>query len=147
MSRRVFWAALEKDISKIERSAMAQFFDSTCAYCGDALKPRWHADHIVSIDQGGFNHVSNRVPACARCNGNEKRERNWEEFLRHKCGTDQQLFNKRQQRILDWQATQAFVAEPVSAAAREAWRTEVKAIAIVFDDAWQRLKRIRDAKS
>ncbi|HEY6803518.1 MAG TPA: hypothetical protein VI306_08070 [Pyrinomonadaceae bacterium] len=57
------WAALEKDISKADRLAMEAFFEKKCAYCEGPLAARWHADHLLSVDSGGFNHVSNRVPA------------------------------------------------------------------------------------
>jgi hypothetical protein len=129
ISRRVLWAALEDDITKVDRSAMAQFFGSCCAYCGDALGGRWHADHLLSVDQGGFNHVSNRVPSCAHCNEKEKRERQWEEFLRYKCGTDQHLFENRKQKIIDWRTARAYTTEPVLNPAREAWRSEVRSLA------------------
>src|SRR6059058_261202 len=77
ISRRVLWAALERDIGKRDRLAMEQFFDRKCAYCDRSLTTRWHADHLLSVDSGGFNHLSNRVPACPRCNEHEKRDMEW----------------------------------------------------------------------
>ena len=43
---------------------MQEFFENECCYCESLLTARWHADHLKSFDAGGFNHISNRVPAC-----------------------------------------------------------------------------------
>ncbi len=50
-----FWAALEADLTKQDRLAMAEFFAERCAYCKEPLPKRWHADHLLSVDSGGFN--------------------------------------------------------------------------------------------
>ncbi len=63
ISRRVLWAALEKDITKADRAAMEVFFEKQCAYCGAALSARWHADHLLNVDGGGYNHLSRSRPA------------------------------------------------------------------------------------
>lgn len=86
ISRRVLWAALEKDIDKKDRLAMAEFFGNCCCYCEQRLPARWHADHLIAFDDGGFNHLSNRVPSCPRCNEHEKRDMDWLEFLKIKTG-------------------------------------------------------------
>jgi hypothetical protein len=54
IARRVLWAALESDITKEERRAMEKFFGGNCAYCDIPLTARWHADHLLSVDAGGF---------------------------------------------------------------------------------------------
>lgn len=102
ISRRVLWAALERDITKDDRAAMAEYFEGRCAYCDDELPKRWHADHIISVENGGFNHVSNRVPSCPRCNEQEKQERDWLEFLESKCGSDTRTLGARRKKIEGW---------------------------------------------
>src|SRR5438309_1500389 len=102
VSRRVLWAALEADISKEERQTMAAFFSGKCAYCEGVLETRWHADHLLSVDGGGFNHLSNRVPACPQCNENEKREMGWELFLEQKSARDVGALARRRNRIEEW---------------------------------------------
>jgi hypothetical protein len=144
ISRRVLWAALEKDITKDERAAMSEYFGRRCAYCGDELPNRWHADHIISVDRGGFNHVSNRVPSCPRCNEQEKQEREWLEFLKSKCGSDMVMLDDRKKRITDWRARHLPPTPPVTEAQRIAWKKEVDDLASIIDDAWNRLRRLRD---
>jgi 5-methylcytosine-specific restriction endonuclease McrA len=63
-------------------------FGSKCAYCNRPLEQgarQGHIDHLVSTIADGTNHISNRVLACSRCNGDEKRDQNWIEFLRLKA--------------------------------------------------------------
>src|SRR3954463_3411962 len=97
--RRVLWSALEKDIVPNDRDGMLVHFNGCCAYCGVELGAKWHADHLVS---GGTNHISNRVPSCAKCNEHEKRERGWVEFLTEKCAGDAAQLLERQSRIFVW---------------------------------------------
>jgi hypothetical protein len=143
IARRVLWAALEKDITKEDRRVMQEFFAETCAYCGNPLSARWHADHLLSVDGGGFNHISNRVPACPRCNEDEKRDRDWMEFLKFKCGKDDALLEGRRKRIEEWTLRWKPAAVPVSEAQRAAWQREVDTLASAIDSAWKRLKEMK----
>lgn len=143
ISRRVLWAALERDITKEERRAMEEFFARKCAYCESSLTTRWHADHLLSVDSGGFNHISNRVPACPRCNEQEKRDMEWLRFLEHKSGDDVRLLEARRARIEEWMRRLKPQAPPVSETQRVAWKREVDALAAAIDAAWKRLKETR----
>lgn len=143
ISRRVLWAALEADITKDDRLAMAQFFEGTCAYCETPLGVRWHADHLLPVDSGGFNHISNRVPACPRCNEHEKRDMEWLTFLEQKTAGDVELMERRRTRIEDWTRVKQPAAFPVTEEQRAAWRREVDTLATAIDEAWQRLKQTR----
>ena len=143
ISRRVLWAALERDITKEERRAMEDFFAKKCAYCESPLTTRWHADHLLSVDSGGFNHISNRVPACPRCNEHEKRDMPWLRFLEYKSGGDVPLLEARRARIEDWMKRLRPSTSPVSEAQRAVWRTEVDALAAAIDAAWRKLKDTR----
>lgn len=140
ISRRVLWAALEKDISKKDRLAMKEFFGSKCCYCENQLPARWHADHLQAFDKGGFNHLSNRVPACPRCNEHEKRDMDWVEFLRKKSDGDEQAFERRKGLIDQWIAHNHLTEPPVTYEQRQAWQNEVTKLADAIDDAWNRLK-------
>jgi len=121
---------------------MAECFDRQCAYCGNPLTDRWHADHLVSVDSGGFNHISNRVPACPRCNEHEKRDEQWLRFLESKCGGDTALLKARRMRIEAWMRRHSPKTPPVTDAQRSAWRQEVDALATAIDTAWKRLKEL-----
>lgn len=140
ISRRVLWAALERDISRADRIAMAEFFEQKCAYCDCVLTARWHADHLDPVDSGGFNHLSNRVPACPRCNEHEKRDMSWLTFLEQKCDGDEQVLRQRRERIESWTKSQLFKEPPVTEEQRQAWKQEVENLANAIDSAWRRLK-------
>src|SRR5437588_10980918 len=76
-------------------------FASRCGYCGIELKPKLkeaHIDHLISAARGGANHLSNRVLSCAQCNEIEKRDLDWQAFLRGKCN-DTIVFDERRRRI------------------------------------------------
>lgn len=144
ISRRVLWAALERDITKADRAEMEAYFRSSCAYCGLDLGKRWHADHLLPVDQGGYNHVSNRVPSCAKCNEHEKRDAAWRDFLKTKCGSDGALFDERNSRILKWAECYKPTSSPVTAAQREAWKQEVDRLAVEIDASWNRLRVFKE---
>ena len=79
-------------------------FSSKCAYCGSALsreKREGHLDHLTPITAGGTNDIHNHVLACGRCNGDEKRESPWREFLKFKAETPV-VRRDREKLILNW---------------------------------------------
>lgn len=39
-----------------------------CFWCGSALGPGHHVDHLIALSRGGTNDASNLVLACQRCN-------------------------------------------------------------------------------
>ena len=43
-------------------------FEGHCAYCGEKLGKRFHADHIDPKYRGGKDAIDNLYPACPRCN-------------------------------------------------------------------------------
>jgi hypothetical protein len=143
ISRRVLWAALEPDISKADRQLMEVHFGRACAYCERPLGNRWHADHLLPVDRGGFNSLGNRVPACPSCNEHEKREMPWREFLTRKCEGDHATLKLREARITAWCSQHAFDNPPVSDGEREAWERAASRVAEAVDAAWNELKRVR----
>jgi len=147
IARRVLWAALEADITKEDRRAMATFFSDSCAYCEGPLGVRWHADHLLPVDLGGFNHLSNRVPACPRCNEHEKRDMEWHRFLELKSGGHTAALEARRARITQWMASHHTELVPVSPEDRALWRVEVDQVAAAIDAAWTRLKDARRRSS
>jgi hypothetical protein len=36
-------------LSKSQRAAVRKMFDGNCAYCGNPLGERWHADHVEAV--------------------------------------------------------------------------------------------------
>lgn len=58
---------------------VARRFDYCCAYCGD--KPgQLDPDHVVPLSRGGYDSVTNLLPACRSCNG-DKRDLLLDEWL------------------------------------------------------------------
>lgn len=73
-------------LNKTRRAALHAMFGGRCAYCGDPLGDRWHADHLEPVSrkltwekgkglvQTGEVHrpendnIANLMPACAPCN-------------------------------------------------------------------------------
>ena len=73
-------------LTKSERETVRMRFNGRCAYCGEPLGPKWHADHLEPVvretryEQGrGFvptgtllrphlDVIENLMPACIPCN-------------------------------------------------------------------------------
>jgi HNH endonuclease len=98
----LYWRPLNEQ----ERERIWQYFHSRCAYCDkeiDRKHRHGHMDHLECSRTGGTNYIRNRVLACKECNGNEKREQCWQEFLRSKCANST-TFRLRKNRIDMWQS-------------------------------------------
>jgi hypothetical protein len=146
VARRVLWAALEREISTDERKALAAAFGGRCAYCDDPLPDRWHADHLVPVDQGGYHHLSNRVPSCPKCNEGEKGGQEWRPFLEKKWGAAPDKGVSLIERIEGWRTGKAFAEPPVSDVDRELWRTQVEKVGTAIDSAWRKLRERKPAR-
>lgn len=70
-------------ITKAQRAALREKFAGRCAYCGQTLSEKWHADHIEPLVRNDWFHnkerhrgpdhpqrdtLANMNPACAPCN-------------------------------------------------------------------------------
>ena len=81
-------------------------FESKCAYCGCTIaraSRTGHLDHIRAGAGGGSNSIFNHVLACAKCNGDLKRETPWIEFLRRTVSNPRER-SARAARIRAWLA-------------------------------------------
>lgn len=67
-------------LTKAQRAELKQKFGGHCAYCGELLGDKWHADHIDPIRRNWRENTSvhperdvieNLNPACAPCNINK----------------------------------------------------------------------------
>ena len=73
--------------TKSQRAALLQRFGGRCAYCGQELGSRWHADHFEPVQRqsawdskkkrlvatgecgaAGHDNLENLMPACPACN-------------------------------------------------------------------------------
>jgi 5-methylcytosine-specific restriction endonuclease McrA len=72
-------------LTKSQRAALREKFGGCCAYCGQPLGDRWHADHFEAvqrhlamrggrlvatgaIDKPANDRLDNLMPSCAPCN-------------------------------------------------------------------------------
>lgn len=66
-------------LSKQQRATLREKFGGLCAYCGQPLGDKWHADHIEAIDREWWkpgspatkpelDTLENMNPACPPCN-------------------------------------------------------------------------------
>jgi hypothetical protein len=99
--RRALTTILSPEPTKKEFDAMREYFEFCCAYCGENIDRNSRKGHNDHINPKESNHISNRVLSCGKCNGDEKRERDWEQFLREKSESDE-IFNKRKEKIDSW---------------------------------------------
>lgn len=99
--RRALRAILDHEPKASEITRLWEYFESSCAYCGITLSKNDRKAHVDHLVHNGPNHIGNRVLSCAQCNGDEKRDRAWLEFLREKV-TDEKIFVRRKARIEDW---------------------------------------------
>lgn len=90
-----------------EKQKIWQYFDSSCAYCNCEIEQgsrTGHLDHLIAISDGGTNDMHNFVLACSICNGDEKREQKWLDFLLFKCrDLPTPIFEQRLAKINNWQ--------------------------------------------
>jgi hypothetical protein len=142
--RRCLRAIIDPHPIPKEVSELWAYFDSTCAYCGLLLKRGArdaHVDHVVSQSSGGSNSIYNHVLACSRCNGDEKREEDWESFLARKALDPQQLA-QRHAHIAKWveKASGLTITSNIS---QEQVESIIKCAIESFDASIKQLRAIR----
>src|SRR5260221_1078354 len=99
--RRALRAVLDDGPNPSEIERLWKYFSSTCAYCDRALSKADREGHIDHLISGGTNHISNRVLSCSSCNGDEKRELDWLEFLKKKA-PNESVFRSHRDKIQAW---------------------------------------------
>jgi CRISPR/Cas system Type II protein with McrA/HNH and RuvC-like nuclease domain len=135
---------IDPELTRNQKNEIWASFNSQCAYCGTALNQKLregHIDHLVSESAGGKNCAFNRVLACAPCNGNEKRETDWKEFLKSKC-SNEEVFQTRLQKIMAWQFSNP-ASKSIEPEIENIVREEIEQLTIAFDKACSRIKSAR----
>ncbi|MNJ68441.1 HNH endonuclease [compost metagenome] len=70
-------------LKKSEREQVRQKYGGRCAYCGNDLGQRWHADHLAPVirlpdqriaEQLQNHNLANMMPACVPCNLSKGRQ-------------------------------------------------------------------------
>lgn len=145
--KRCLVAVIDPHPSKTEKDGLWEYFDSKCAYCGEAIERKsriGHLDHVLAAAEGGSNNIHNFVLSCAKCNGDEKREENWDSFLKKKS-KDEYIFKARHKKISEWIAKQ-----PLNSAVLDKIAEAEKIIETAllnFDDSVKRMRELRDSRN
>ena len=105
--KRSFLQIVDSHPNKTQKQQIWCYFDNCCAYCDVAIDPKsrqGHLDHLLAVQDGGSNDIYNFVLACHICNGDEKREAPWREFLMNKCkNLSDIIYMERVAKIEIWQ--------------------------------------------
>lgn len=99
--RRALRAVLDREPTRSEKARVWVNCKSTCAYCGKKLVRATRNVHLDHLVHRAPKHISNRVFSCGICNGDEKRDRDWLEFLREKASTKRVFERRRARSALD----------------------------------------------
>lgn len=68
---RVEWMdkTIRKSMPKSLRAKVYEMYGGRCSYCGKHLEPReMRVDHIIPVEAGGSDDISNLRPSCQDCN-------------------------------------------------------------------------------
>lgn len=101
MMKRALSEILDPGPTAAQVAQIWDHFENECAYCESPLTKSAREGHLDHLDSNGPNAAGNRVLSCGPCNGDEKRDMPWEEFLRVKC-PDEEVRDARRAKILDW---------------------------------------------
>jgi len=142
--KRSLWRILDPAPKPSEVDSLWAYFESTYAYCGSRLdrdEREGHCDHVIPTSAGGTNDVHNHVLACGRCNGDERRESEWDEFLCTKAPSPAVLAARRE-KILQW------LSRSVPVQSSDSLKKEAEDINTValghFDKAVLALRKLRE---
>ncbi len=103
--KRSLKALIDPKITKTDKAVIWQYFENRCAYCGCGLNPterKAHIDHVLPESEGGSNQLCNLILTCPTCNGDEKREMPWQEFLATKHDVRSKKYKRRHEKITAW---------------------------------------------
>lgn len=103
LMRRALKDLVDRVPTLAEQQRLREHFNNRCAYCSGSAQP--HDGHIDHADHDGGNALGNLLLACKTCNGNEKREKPWRQFLEEKCGKGSEVYAQRLQVIEAWRAS------------------------------------------
>ncbi|WPN45070.1 HNH endonuclease [Pseudomonas sp. P8_241] len=141
--RRCLAAILDPHPSGVEVEELWNYFQSSCAYCGIPLtraSRTGHLDHIVSSALGGSNEIHNHLLSCNKCNGDEKREEDWQSFLAGKVA-DSDLASERRAHISVWIGRAG--REPLDPSAKAQAEIIISQALESFDEAVKKIRALR----
>ena len=141
MMRRSLAAIVDPPPTPAQVEELWRYFGGECVYCGVTI-PRssrtGHLDHLVA---SGTNSIFNLALACAKCNGDEKRELPWREFLQRKARYSV-AYSEREVRIEAWLARGA--VETPAPYDHGAVAAIIAEATDAYDSAVTKMRRLRD---
>lgn len=138
--KRALRELIDSSPSMEELDELWEHFQYCCAYCGLKLLRDGRAgtlDHLDSSATGGSAAIGNRALSCGTCNGDEKREMAWREFLAFKCQDPTERL-AREALILGWQQRNPY--SKVKVKLQVAWATACREALAAFDNAVDSLR-------
>lgn len=102
--QRSLWNVIDPSPTKARKNEIWKNFGNKCAFCGISLnriERKGHVDHLFALNSSLTICRSIFVLACAECNGNEKRDKDWQQFLTDKCESPE-IHATRLKAIEDW---------------------------------------------
>lgn len=137
--RRALADLLDPPPTERDQQRLRAHFEHRCCYCGASAPPGLgHFDH--ARPQGG-NGLANFVLACAACNGNEKREADWEDFLATKCPASGLEYAQRRAHILAWVGQCEVADDEARSPEVQAALAAAESSIIAFEAAYNELRR------
>lgn len=100
------------DPSPTDVGPVWDYFESRCAYCDVDLDIQGRSAHIDHAEAAGGNHLGNLVLACGACNGDDKRDMPWREFVARKAPNSREAA-ARVARIETWAQLHPRADKPV----------------------------------
>lgn len=136
---------VSKSPTKNEIKEIWHFFNNKCAFCEkELLKGQGHLDHLVPFDNCGKNGKYNRVLSCPDCNSKEKRDKDWNIFLKEKCGNNKEKYKRLKSKIDEWISNDK---EKVSKELLKKYLRLCDEIKTKFDSTYIDLEQFRDGIS
>lgn len=130
-----------------QKQKIWSYFDNRCAYCDIVIDPnsrKGHLDHLLAIKDGGSNEIYNFVLACNICNGDEKREMPWREFLINKCSNlSNSVYIDRLAHIEAWH--QKSIINQLDAATMTQIDNIIQTSQANFDKSVEQMRELRDS--
>jgi len=136
-------ALVDPKPTKEEKEQIWRYFENECGYCGCSLDPKGrqaHLDHLIADADGGSNRLCNLILTCAICNGDEKRELAWQEFLLQKCNDETPEYFDRYEKIINWFELQDGTAM-ISEEQKEDIDTAFNKINVLYSEVVEQLRK------
>ncbi|ENX4858836.1 TPA: hypothetical protein I7295_23755 [Vibrio parahaemolyticus] len=141
--KRSLGAIIDPHPTEREKTMLWEYFNNSCAYCGLTMERKsrlGHLDHVIPTSEGGNNSIFNHVLSCSICNGDEKREMDWLEFLTNKVDCAETLISRRS--VIDmWLAKNTM--KPIDSAAQEQIDSIVEKALTQFDESVRLMRELR----